>query len=151
MKRWMVAVAAVGLTVGVAGPVAAKTMAPKAPAATKVVVAPTTKAAPSAAAPVLPKHDRSGGGYPGPTQPKISIDGSYVRQNRRFKVKVEHFCERGTVALTLNPTQPGWPKSLSTNRYGSGETYVDGIAVKGTYTLTGTCDSYSASINFRVK
>ena len=153
MKRWIAAVAAVGLVVGIAGPVAAKAVGPKS-SKSVVVSAPKADKAPSApltgAQPVVPKHH--GGGYPGPNLPTVKVDPSTPRRGDRFKVKVEYFCVRGTVTLTLSPTRVGWPKTFSTNRYGKGETYISGgIPTRGNYTVTATCSTFSASKSFRVK
>lgn len=152
MKRWLIVLAAIGITVGVAGPVAAKSLAPKAPAAAKVAVKPAAPKSPvKTAAPVTPKHDRGGGGYPGPTQAKVYTDPSSPRRGYKFKVKVEYFPARCSVNLDLSPSQTGWPKSLTTDRYGKGSVYITEGLSAGNYTVTATCSSTTASKSFRVK
>lgn len=152
MKRWVIAVAAVGLAVGIAGPVAAKSGSAKVakPAKAVVVAAPKSSAPVTVAAPVLPKH-HGGGGYPGVDRARVQLDPSSPRPGRSFKVKVEYFCKRGTVTVTLDPTASGWPKTITTDRYGKGYVTVSGGLPKGSYSVTATCDAYTATKSFRVR
>jgi len=153
MKRWMVGIAAVCLAVGIAGPVAAKVGAP-AKASKPVAAKPASPAtpAPAAALPAIAPLSHNSGGYPGPRQPKVEVDPYNPRRSRTFKVEVEYFCRRGTVTLDLNPSVSGWPKTMSTDRYGKGKLYVrGGISTTGNYTLTATCSTFTATTNFRIR
>lgn len=149
MKRWIAGIAAVGLVLGVAGPVAARSAAIKAARATAVKTASPTTTTQVATAPVIGPLDH-GGSYPGPNLPKVATDPSTPRANRSFKVKVEYFCTRGTVQVDIAPSQSGWPVSVTTDRYGKGYRSVSGLP-RGNYTLTATCNTDTATKSFRVK
>lgn len=165
MKRWLGAVAAVALTVGIAGPVAAKagssSRTAKVTAPTKA--APTPAKAPAKTAAVGAKHRDGGCGgcYPGPYLPRVKTEPKYVKLYRsspssNYKVKVEYFCSRTLVELTASPSLAGFPVSKNTDRYGKAEFSlpVTGNSV-GRYTITatqhgGSCE-LTASTTFDVK
>ena len=152
MKRWLVGIAALGLVVGVAGPVAAKSISARATKPAAATAAPSKAATKpvAATAPVIaPKHH--GGGYPGPNLPRVKVDPSSPSRNRTFKVQVEYFCRRSTVSVAIDPAVSGWPVSISTDRYGKGYVKVGGISTRGTNTLTATCGSDTATTTFRIK
>ncbi len=150
MKRWIAGIAAAGLVLGVAGPVAAKAASSNAPRAAAVKSASPNPTPKAAAAPVIaPKHH--GGSYPGPNLPKVVTDPSTPRANRYFKVKVEYFCTRGSVQVDIAPSQSGWPVYVTTDRYGKGYVRVNAGLPRGNYTLTATCNTDTATKSFRVK
>lgn len=153
VKRWIAGIAAVGLIVGVGGPVAAKAgSSAKAPKSAAVASAEPTKKAPIAAAPVVLPKSHNSGGYPGPRQPKVEVEPDNPRRNRSFKVEVEYFCRRGTVTVDIAPSVADWPKTITTDRYGKGKVYVrSGISTSGNYSITATCGSDTATVNFRVR
>ena len=165
MKRWLGAVAAVALTVGIAGPVAAKAASSSrsAKVTAPAKAAPVAVKAPAKTAGITTKsRDRGCGGcYPGPYLPKVKTEPRYVKLYRsspssKYEVKVEYFCARTTVELTASPSLAGFPVSKNTDRYGKAEFSlpVTGNSV-GRYTITatqhgGSCE-LTASTTFDVK
>ena len=157
MKRWIAGIAAVGLIVGIGGPVAAKVgTSSKAPRPAKISAPvakperPSTNPAPTGLA-ILP-YDHNSGSYPGPNQPMVEVDPSNPRRGRDFKVEVKYFCRRGSVSVDIAPSVAGWPKTITTDRYGKGYVKVNGgLSTPGNYTLTATCGADTATTSFRVK
>ena len=157
MKRWIAGVAAVGLIVGIGGPVAAKVGNPSRGAKSATVSAPA-KSSPKPAAKGADAGVFAGqssvytGSYPGPNQPKVEVEPKDPRRGRDFRVEVKYFCRRGSVSVGIAPSLPDWPKSITTDRYGNGYVRVRrGISTSGNYTITATCGADTATVNFRVR